>query len=82
MFSSFPEAGTCILSTRSGREPGLNVIACLHEQAAAIAADGYAQYSGNLGVALVTTGPGGPNAITGVAGSWVESVPVMIISAR
>ena len=57
-------------------------MACLHEQAAAIAADGYAQASGNLGVALVTTGPGGTNAITGVTGSWIESVPVMVISGQ
>jgi acetolactate synthase-1/2/3 large subunit len=35
-----------------------------------------------LGVALVTTGPGGTNAITGITGSWIESVPVMIISGQ
>ncbi|MEJ0104248.1 MAG: thiamine pyrophosphate-binding protein [Bacteroidota bacterium] len=65
-----------------GKQPGLSVVACLHEQAAAIAADGYAQASNNLSVALVTTGPGGTNAITGVTGSWIESVPVMIISGQ
>lgn len=65
-----------------GKESKLTYIACLHEQAAAIAADGYAQYSGNLGVALVTTGPGSTNAITGVAGSWIESVPLLIISGQ
>lgn len=65
-----------------GKQPGLSVVACLHEQAAAIAADGYAQASNDLGVALVTTGPGGTNAITGVTGSWIESVPVMIISGQ
>lgn len=65
-----------------GKQPGLSVVACLHEQAAAIAADGYGQASNNLGVALVTTGPGGTNAITGITGSWIESVPVMIISGQ
>ena len=65
-----------------GKESGLKFVACLHEQGASIAADGYAQYSGNLGVALVTTGPGSTNAITGVAGSWVESVPVLILSGQ
>ena len=65
-----------------GKEAGLKFVACLHEQGASIAADGYAQYSGNLGVALVTTGPGSTNAITGVAGSWIESVPVLILSGQ
>lgn len=65
-----------------GKESGLKFVACLHEQGASIAADGYAQYSGNLGVALVTTGPGSTNAITGVAGSWIESVPVLILSGQ
>jgi len=64
------------------RSKELEFIACLHEQAAAIAADGYSQYSRNLGVALVTTGPGSTNAITGVAGSWIESVPVLILSGQ
>jgi acetolactate synthase-1/2/3 large subunit len=65
-----------------GKEPSLKFVACLQEQVASIAADGYAQYRGNLGVALVTTGPGSTNAITGVAGSWVESVPVLILSGQ
>ena len=60
----------------------VSFVACLHEQGAAIAADGYAQYRGGLGVALVTTGPGSTNAITGVAGSWIESVPVLILSGQ
>ena len=47
-----------------GRTPGLAFVGNLHEQAAVIGADGYAQYKNDLGVALVTTGPGGTNAIT------------------
>jgi acetolactate synthase-1/2/3 large subunit len=77
-----PGGGCMHLVDSVGKEPGINFVACLHEQGASIAADGYAQYSGNLGVALVTTGPGSTNAITGVAGSWVESVPVLILSGQ
>jgi len=77
-----PGGGCMHLIDSVGKEPDLNYIACLHEQAAAIAADGYAQLSGNLGVALVTTGPGSTNAITGVAGSWIESVPLFVISGQ
>jgi acetolactate synthase I/II/III large subunit len=77
-----PGGGCMHLIDSIGKEPELKYIACLHEQAAAIAADGYAQLSGNLGVALVTTGPGSTNAITGVAGSWIESVPLFVISGQ
>lgn len=77
-----PGGGNMHLVDSVGKQQGLSVVACLHEQAAAIAADGYGQASNNLGVALVTTGPGGTNAITGVTGSWIESVPVMIISGQ
>lgn len=77
-----PGGGNMHLVDSVGKQPGLSVVACLHEQAAAIAADGYGQASNNLGVALVTTGPGGTNAITGITGSWIESVPVMIISGQ
>jgi acetolactate synthase-1/2/3 large subunit len=77
-----PGGGCMHLVDSVGKEPGLEFVACLHEQVASIAADGYAQYSGNLGVALVTTGPGSTNAITGVAGSWVESVPVLVLSGQ
>jgi len=65
-----------------GKESRIKYVACLHEQTASIAADGYAQFSRNLGVALVTTGPGSTNAMTGVAGSWVESVPVLMLSGQ
>ncbi len=64
------------------KQPKLQAICCLHEQAAAIAAEGYGQYTNNIGVALVTTGPGGTNAITGVAGGWIDSTPMLIISGQ
>jgi acetolactate synthase-1/2/3 large subunit len=56
---------------------------CNHnEQASAIAAENYAKATNNLGVALVTTGPGGTNAITGVAGAWLDSTPLLVISGQ
>jgi len=77
-----PGGGCMHLVDSVGKEPGLNFVGCLHEQSAAIGADGYAQYTGNLGVVLVTAGPGVTNTLTGVAGSWVESVPVLILSGQ
>ena len=53
-----------------------------HEQAAAIAAEGYARTSGKLGVVCVTSGPGGTNCLTGVLGQWTDSVPVLYISGQ
>lgn len=60
----------------------LNSYCCHHEQACALAAEGYARMKNDLGVACVTTGPGGTNAITGVAASWVDGIPLMIISGQ
>ena len=50
-----------------------------HEQGAAFMADGYARVSGRPGVALVTTGPGLTNTVTPLAGSWSDSLPVLVI---
>lgn len=55
---------------------------CHHEQACALAAEGYARMKNGIGVACVTTGPGGTNAITGVAASWVDNIPMLIISGQ
>lgn len=52
-----------------------------HEQASATAAEGYSRIAG-MGVALVTTGPGGTNAITGVAGAWLDSIPLFVLSGQ
>jgi len=54
----------------------------LHEQACAIAADAYAQATGRLGLVIVTTGPGVTNAMTGVAASYIDSTPVMVLSGQ
>ena len=60
----------------------LKTVCCHHEQACAIAAEGYARIKNNIGVALVTTGPGGTNAITGVAGAWLDSIPMLVIGGQ
>ena len=53
-----------------------------HEQAAVHAADGYARCSQNVGVALVTSGPGATNAVTGIATAYMDSVPIVVISGQ
>ncbi|PLK47052.1 acetolactate synthase 3 catalytic subunit [Uliginosibacterium sp. TH139] len=53
-----------------------------HEQAAVHAADGYARTTQNVGVALVTSGPGATNAVTGIATAYMDSIPLVIISGQ
>jgi acetolactate synthase-1/2/3 large subunit len=77
-----PGGGAMHLVDSLGRCPRLQPIVMLHEQAATIAAEAYSRVTGNLGVALVTTGPGGTNALTGVAGAWIESTPMMVVSGQ
>ncbi len=77
-----PGGGCMHLVDSLGRHPDLTYHAMLHEQAAVIAADAFSQYTNHLGVALVTTGPGGTNALTGVAGSWLDSIPLLVISGQ
>lgn len=65
-----------------GRNRELEYVCCLHEQACAFAAEQYAEYRSDLGAALVTTGPGGTNAVTGVAAAWLEGAPVLFLSGQ
>ena len=60
----------------------IEFVANLHEQASAIAAEGYARVTNDLGVAMVTAGPGGTNAVTGVAGAWLDSTPCLFLSGQ
>jgi len=53
-----------------------------HEQAAAIAAEGYFKASGRMPAVCVTTGPGGTNALTGVLGAWLDFIPMLVISGQ
>ena len=64
------------------KQSGLEMVYNLNEQATGICADSYAQYTNNLGACLVTTGPGATNAVTGCAGSWLDSSPVLFISGQ
>lgn len=57
-------------------------ICCHHEQAAVMAAEAYGRYSGHLGVAYVTAGPGALNTLTGVVGAYVDSSPCIIVSGQ
>jgi acetolactate synthase-1/2/3 large subunit len=75
--------GGCMhLVDSAGRCPGIEYVCNLHEQAAAIAAEAYAQCTNSMGAALVTTGPGGTNAVTGLAGAWLDSTPCLFISGQ
>ena len=53
-----------------------------HEQAAVHAADGYSRATGEVGTVLVTSGPGATNTITGIATAYMDSIPMVIISAQ
>lgn len=64
------------------RNDKLEAICCHHEQAAAMAADGYGRVNGIPGVCLVTIGPGATNAITGVAQAYLDSSPMFVISGQ
>jgi acetolactate synthase-1/2/3 large subunit len=64
------------------KQEGLNLVFNLNEQSTGICADSYAQYTNHLGACLVTTGPGATNAVTGCAGAWLDSSPVLYISGQ
>jgi acetolactate synthase-1/2/3 large subunit len=75
--------GGCIFLVDSiGSNNKVKYIATHHEQVAAIAAEGYARLNNRLGTCVVTSGPGGTNAITGVLGAWLDSIPLIIISGQ
>src|SRR3989338_11186097 len=65
-----------------GRSKKIKYICNHHEQSSATAAESYARVSENIGVCVVTTGPGGTNAITGVTGAWLDSIPILCISGQ
>lgn len=75
--------GGCIhLIDSLGKSEDVNYIATHHEQAAAIAAEGYARKKNKLGACLVTSGPGGTNALTGTLCSYLDSIPVIVVSGQ
>lgn len=64
------------------RNKKIKYISNHHEQASATSAEAYARVKNHISACLVTTGPGGTNAITGIAGAWVDSIPIIIISGQ
>ena len=60
----------------------MHYICCHHEQACAMAAEGYFRASGRTAAVNITTGPGGLNCISGLAGQWTDSIPVVYISGQ
>jgi len=74
--------GAMFLNDALGSEKRIQYVCAHHEQAAAIAAEGHSRVSGRLGVVSVTTGPGGTNALTGVIGQWLDSVPALYLSGQ
>jgi acetolactate synthase I/II/III large subunit len=74
--------GAMHLNDSIGKAEGLRYICTHHEQAAAMAAEGYARVSGRPGVINVTSGPGGINALNGVFGAWTDSIPLLVISGQ
>ena len=65
-----------------GKNERLEYVCNHNEQACTYSSEGYARASDKIGIAYVTTGPGGTNAITGVYGAWVDSIPTLTISGQ
>lgn len=74
--------GSIFLCDGLAKADRMRYVATHHEQAAAMAAEAYARVRTDLGLAVVTSGPGGTNAITGVAGAWTDHVPTLTLSGQ
>ena len=74
--------GAMHLNVSLGTHPQLETIFNHHEQACAIAAESYARLTGRMAAVSVTSGPGGTNALTGVLGGYLDSIPMLIISGQ
>lgn len=74
--------GAMHLNDAFGHHEGLKVTYNHHEQACAIAAEAYARLDNKIAAVCVTTGPGGTNAITGVLGGWLDSIPMFVVSGQ
>ena len=74
--------GAMYLNDAFGRHDDIECIYNHHEQASAIAAEGYARINKNMAAVCVTSGPGGTNALTGVLCAWQDSIPMLIISGQ
>ena len=74
--------GAMHLNDALGHKEGLHSTYNHHEQASAMAAEGYARLNNRMAALCVTTGPGGTNAITGVVGGWLDSIPMFVLSGQ
>ncbi len=74
--------GAMHLDDSFGHKQGLNCVFNHHEQACAIGAEAYTRLTNRLCAVCVTSGPGGTNAITGVLGGWLDSIPMLVISGQ
>ena len=74
--------GAMHLNDSLGANPDIEYICTAHEQGAAMAAESYAKVADALGVCVVTSGPGATNALTGVAGAWLDSTPMLVLSGQ
>lgn len=74
--------GAMFLNDAFGHHAQIKPVYNHHEQASAMAAEAYARISGMPGIAVVTTGPGGLNALNGVFGAWTDSVPMLVLSGQ
>jgi acetolactate synthase I/II/III large subunit len=74
--------GSIALCDAATKSNSMSYYCCHNEQAAAFAAEGYARASKSIGATLVTTGPGGTNALTGVSSAWIDSIPLIFISGQ
>ena len=74
--------GAMHLNDALGHHIGMRCIFNHHEQACAIAAESYARMTGKIAAVCVTSGPGGTNAITGVMGGWLDSIPMFVVSGQ
>ena len=74
--------GSIFLCDALARAKKMKYICCHHEQAAGYAAEAYARVRNGLGVTLVTSGPGGTNAVSSCAASWLDSIPHFFISGQ
>ena len=81
-FFTLSGGGSIFLMDSLGTVENIKYIANHHEQASAIAAEGYARMHDKIGCCIVTSGPGGTNTLTGVLGSWLDSIPMIIISGQ
>ncbi len=74
--------GAMHLNDAIGHNEGLHTTYCHHEQSCAMAAEAYARLDNRIAAVCVTTGPGGTNALTGVVGGWLDSIPMFVISGQ